>query len=199
MMRLSIDEVFRGIVGSVEEYILPELRSPFGQAQAKAIVGILRNLDGRIEESCSILARENESYRRLFRRVHRVLVKARSKPRRGKLVNLDQALVRLLKTKRASNHQQLRKQNRQLRVILGRSLITLETVEAQRILGRQRIQLREDINRFLRKEVEKEARLLQPLRWKEIASATNQEGGRLLSAQVGYRGCHTRKGKKDYH
>jgi hypothetical protein len=171
MMRTSVDEILQGIAGSVEEYILPELQSPFAQSQAKAIAGILRNLSGRVEESCSALAQENMFYRNLLRRLYGELAKGAGR-KCGKLTTMNRAFITKQAEGRVPSHKQLRRENRRLRVALSKIITVLETPRTQQELGNRRLRrLRADINRFLRQELRKEVKLMKPVGWREMASS----------------------------
>lgn len=169
MLPIPTEELFLGIIGSVEKFILPELHSPYARGQARAIVGILRNLSGRLVEAPAALEEENSAYEKLLRRVERGLV---AKGSQRSIVNhaaLRRVLRNVLRAGEQTDYEALQNRNRKLKSALASLIQLLGAGNAAAVRAVRPLQAQ--VQQFFLRQLEKEARRVRPVRWKEIASA----------------------------
>lgn len=65
-MRPSADEILRSVIGSFDEYIVPEVTEPFARSMALTISNLLRHVALRIEHEASLLLAEVGELRTLL-------------------------------------------------------------------------------------------------------------------------------------
>ena len=157
-MQLSVDQLLKGIIYSVDQLILPGLSSSYLKAQAVAISSSLTNLATRLAASDPILLDQNRSLRVIFQTLEKILISSNDLHKDEASIELRRKIETQL-AKAYTAKQPLTEENYDLKVLLEEVIGRVWEIE-DRTENVELRKMHDQIRHFLHQEVETELSLL---------------------------------------
>ncbi len=157
-MQLSVDQLLKGIIYSVDQLILPGLSSSYLKAQAIAISSSLSNLATRLAASDQILLDQNQSLRVIFQTLEKILISSNDLYKDEDSIELRRK-IESQSARTYTTKQPLTEENYDLKLLLEEVIGSLWEIE-DRTANAELRKMHDQIRHFLQQEVETELSLL---------------------------------------
>jgi len=158
-MQLPLDNLFRGLIYTLSEVVLPEVSSPYVRSQVMAITSILENINLRIKRITTVLEEQNTSLLSIFNRLEDIL-KGEDGARAKELL----AEIHRVREETTPSLSGLAENNRLLKGLLEKVIVWLweRGEDSSPSLLESLDELHQSIRHFLKQEVATELSLLSP-------------------------------------